>query len=67
MGSEIESAIPLAGSAPTLTDNSTETQPEKPRTDVETASVDEAPKGHYSKVSVWTMVLFSGLAIGSDG
>lgn len=24
-------------------------------------------KNHYSKTSVWLMVLYSGLAIGSDG
>jgi hypothetical protein len=35
--------------------------------DVEAGSVIEAPKGYYSKLSVWLMVLFSGLAIGSDG
>ncbi|KAJ0164767.1 hypothetical protein CTA2_245 [Colletotrichum tanaceti] len=27
----------------------------------------EPQKAHYSSVSVWLMVLFSGLAIGSDG
>lgn len=27
----------------------------------------EAPKSHYSKASVVLMVIFSGLAIGSDG
>lgn len=35
--------------------------------DVEAGSVLEAAKGYYSKLSVWLMVLFSGLAIGSDG
>lgn len=36
--------------------------------DVETASVgEEASKTYYSKLSVWLMILFSGLAIGSDG
>lgn len=32
--------------------------------DVEVA---EPEKAYYSKLSVWLMVLFSGLAIGSDG
>ncbi|KAH7303873.1 major facilitator superfamily domain-containing protein [Stachybotrys elegans] len=35
--------------------------------DVEVGSVDEEPKAYYSKRSVWLMILFSGLAIGSDG
>lgn len=35
--------------------------------DVEIASVNEPEKTYYSKLSVWLMVLFSGLAIGSDG
>lgn len=43
------------------------TQFEKDDADVEAASVNEPPKGSYSKLSVWLMVLFSGLAIGSDG
>ena len=28
---------------------------------------DEPEKAYYSKQSVWLMILFSGLAIGSDG
>lgn len=67
MGSEIEPAALGTGSAPMNTDKSAETQLQRVHTDVETASVDDAPKGQYSKVSVWLMVLFSGLAIGSDG
>lgn len=35
--------------------------------DVEIQTVGDADKGYYSKLSVWLMVLFSGLAIGSDG
>lgn len=35
--------------------------------DVEIQTIGEADKGYYSKLSVWLMVLFSGLAIGSDG
>lgn len=35
--------------------------------DVEIQTVAEPEKGYYSKLSVWLMVLFSGLAIGSDG
>lgn len=34
---------------------------------VETGSVDGTSKAYYSKLSVWLMILFSGLAIGSDG
>lgn len=67
MGLEIEPAVPDTGSAPQNTEKSTETQLEKVHTDVEAASVDDASKGYYSKLSVWLMVLFSGLAIGSDG
>lgn len=35
--------------------------------DVEIQAVDEPEKTYYSRLSVWLMVLFSGLAIGSDG
>lgn len=34
---------------------------------VERQAPDEPEKTYYSKLSVWLMVLFSGLAIGSDG
>ncbi|KAI6780958.1 putative metabolite transport protein GIT1 [Emericellopsis cladophorae] len=40
---------------------------DKDEANVETGSIDEPEKGSYSKLSVWLMVLFSGLAIGSDG
>lgn len=30
-------------------------------------TVDDAPKTYYSKLSIWLMILYSGLAIGSDG
>ncbi|KAH6659214.1 major facilitator superfamily transporter [Truncatella angustata] len=35
--------------------------------DVEIAAAEEQEKTYYNKLSVWLMVLFSGLAIGSDG
>ncbi|KAI1870284.1 uncharacterized protein JN550_005212 [Neoarthrinium moseri] len=35
--------------------------------DVEIALAEQQVKTYYSKLSVWLMVLFSGLAIGSDG
>lgn len=35
--------------------------------DVEIQAADGPEKTYYSKLSVWLMVLFSGLAIGSDG
>ncbi|KAK7701327.1 hypothetical protein SLS64_010370 [Diaporthe eres] len=35
--------------------------------DVEIQAAEEQEKTYYSKLSVWLMVLFSGLAIGSDG
>lgn len=35
--------------------------------DAELQAIDEPEKTYYSKLSVWLMVLFSGLAIGSDG
>lgn len=36
--------------------------------DIEIIPADEEPeKDHYNKASVWWMILFSGLAIGSDG
>jgi hypothetical protein len=28
---------------------------------------EDAPKSYYSKLSIWLMILYSGLAIGSDG
>lgn len=40
---------------------------EKNEAVVEDGSVEDEPKSYYSKLSVWLMVLFSGLAIGSDG
>lgn len=40
---------------------------EKDDATVEAASINDPEKGYYSKLSVWLMVLFSGLAIGSDG
>lgn len=30
-------------------------------------TIDDAPKSYYSKLSIWLMILYSGLAIGSDG
>lgn len=27
----------------------------------------EAPKTYYSKLSIWLVIIYSGLAIGSDG
>lgn len=47
----------------------------QPRDDAIVAAVDQEDKktveppekAYYSKLSVWLMVLFSGLAIGSDG
>lgn len=35
--------------------------------DVELQAQEAPEKTYYSKISVWFMVLFSGLAIGSDG
>lgn len=35
--------------------------------DLEIQTTEEPEKKYYSKLSVWLMVLFSGLAIGSDG
>lgn len=35
--------------------------------DFELGVAEEPTKTYYSKLSVWLMVLFSGLAIGSDG
>ena len=34
---------------------------------VEFAPAEEPEKTYFSKASVWLMILFSGLAIGSDG
>ncbi|KAH8780288.1 major facilitator superfamily domain-containing protein [Diaporthe sp. PMI_573] len=45
--------------APTAFDDGLEIQ--------ESKAADEPEKTYYSKLSVWLMVLFSGLAIGSDG
>lgn len=49
------------------TEKVSQTVGEKNDRDVEIASLGEEEKGYYSKLSVWLMVLFSGLAIGSDG
>lgn len=35
--------------------------------DIETQAAEELKEPYYSKLSVWLMILFSGLAIGSDG
>lgn len=35
--------------------------------DVKVQPAEDLEKTYYSKLSVWLMVLFSGLAIGSDG
>lgn len=44
---------------------------EKKQHDTSVAEVDaetgDVEKSYYSKVSVWLMILYSGLAIGSDG
>lgn len=37
------------------------------RADEDDVVVEEQPKAHYNKQSVWLMILYSGLAIGSDG
>jgi hypothetical protein len=65
MASEIEAVPPYADP---LSKNESKVAAEKQAADVETGSVDEeSPKGYYSKLSVWLMILFSGLALGSDG
>ena len=33
----------------------------------EHGQVEEAPKTYYSKLSIWLVIIYSGLAIGSDG
>lgn len=35
--------------------------------DVEVQPLETPEKKYYSKLSVWLMILFSGLALGSDG
>lgn len=40
---------------------------EKEHANIETGSIQDPEDGTYSKLSVWLMILFSGLAIGSDG
>lgn len=50
-----------------VNDNKEGDDAKKPETDVEIASIEEEGKAYYSKKSVWLMILFSGLAIGSDG
>lgn len=67
MGLEIEPSVTPGADITTVTDGEkpVEKQVEQGH-DVEIASIDDN-KGQYSKLSVWLMVLFSGLAIGSDG
>ncbi|KAH8170342.1 sugar transporter domain-containing protein [Sarocladium implicatum] len=50
-----------------VNDQKTDVDATKPDADVEVASIEEEGKAYYSKRSVWLMILFSGLAIGSDG
>jgi len=33
----------------------------------EHGQVEETPKTYYSKLSIWLVIIYSGLAIGSDG
>lgn len=33
----------------------------------EHGQVEEPPKTYYSKLSIWLVIIYSGLAIGSDG
>ena len=68
-GSNEQDSVPEIQTAPSLgVDNNMEAaRNAKDDLKIETASVEEGEKGYYSKLSVWLMVLFSGLAIGSDG
>lgn len=50
-----------------VNDQKDDTESKKADADVEVASIEEEGKAYYSKKSVWLMILFSGLAIGSDG
>lgn len=66
-----ETVVPVDMSKHDNTDKEKTTDQEKTTDDkkhdqTEAASV-EAGKTYYSKLSVWLMILFSGLAIGSDG
>ena len=66
--SEPKTSAPGIESADAPTTADKHERDEKTGHDIEAASLaDDAPKGSYSKLSVWLMVLFSGLAIGSDG
>lgn len=58
-GDELEIQESKIGAASTTVDNACG--------DVEIQAAEEPEKTYYSKLSVWLMVLFSGLAIGSDG
>lgn len=33
----------------------------------ENGQMEDAPKKHYSKLSIWLNIIYAGLAIGSDG
>lgn len=33
----------------------------------EDGRMEDAPKKHYSKLSIWLNIIYAGLAIGSDG
>jgi hypothetical protein len=33
----------------------------------ERGQVEDVPKTYYSKLSIWLVIIYSGLAIGSDG
>lgn len=59
--------------APPMADDSIQAKKEPTRSpvggddDFEIRPADDVEKTYFNKLSVWLMVLFSGLAIGSDG
>lgn len=61
---EIETTAVSAFDAKTVGKNDDTTVHE---IDAESAAEEGSEKPKYSKLSVWLMVLYSGLAIGSDG
>lgn len=64
--SEVEQ-MPSAGTSDKMDISNEKCVPAIMDGDLEVVPAEEPEKTYYSKVSVWLMVLFSGLAIGSDG
>jgi hypothetical protein len=74
MGALNEGPGPIASASNTHDENADQISAAKPTEAKDTTieisdhgQADEAPKTYYSKLSIWLVIIYSGLAIGSDG